>query len=199
MKEYTKEEKIEMFDKELNYIKNDRYKESAKVLVSLLPDYFFSVAASSTGKYHPSFSLNEGGLLRHTKSAVRIAVEMYNDESITGGYTNNEKDLMIIALMLHDGLKHGIPMGKYTCFDHAILAANFVEDNKDKTEFNDKEINFLTGVMKCHMGPWNTNSYSDVVLPKPITSHQRFVHMCDYLSSRKFLDIKFDENNNIID
>ena len=54
-------EKTEVFNKEYSYIKNDRYKKIAKELVSLLPDYFFRVAASSTGKYHPSFSLGDGG------------------------------------------------------------------------------------------------------------------------------------------
>ena len=33
------------------------------------------------------------------------------------------------------------------------------------------------------------------VLPKPRTAEQRFVHMCDFLASRKFVDVKFDDNN----
>ena len=47
------------------------------------------------------------------------------------------------------------------------------------------------------MGEWNTNQYSSVILPLPKDKYQRFVHMCDFLSSRKFLDIKF-ENNDIV-
>ena len=192
-------DKIKVFEKELNYIKNEKYKDNAKILIDLLPDYFFSVSASSTGKYHPSFALGDGGLVRHTKVAVRMAIEMFNDSSITGAYTNNEKDLMIIALMMHDGLKSGLEKSKYTKFDHPILVCNYIKDNKDKLSFSDKEINFITSVISSHMGPWNTNDYSDVILPKPETSRQRFVHMCDYLASRKVFDIKFDENNNIID
>ena len=190
-------EKIEKFEKELEYIKNPRYKESTKVMIGLLPDYFFEVPASSTGKYHPSFSLGIGGLLRHTKAAIRIAYEMFNDESITGAYSNNEKDLMIIALMFHDGLKSGLEKSEYTKFEHPLLVCNYIKENKDKTKFTDKEINFITHVISSHMGPWNTNNYSEVALPKPESKFQRFVHMCDYLASRKFLDVKFDENNNI--
>ena len=48
-------EKIKVFENEYLYIKNDDLKEDAKYLVSKLPDYFFKVDASSTGKYHPSF------------------------------------------------------------------------------------------------------------------------------------------------
>ena len=47
------------------------------------------------------------------------------------------------------------------------------------------------------MGYWNTSDYSDVTLPRPETKEQNFVHMCDYLASRKVFKIDFDENNNI--
>lgn len=190
-------ENIAVFEKELDFINNPRYKESAKTLINLLPDYFFEVPASSTGKYHPSFSLGDGGLVRHTKVAVRIAYEMFNDESITGAYSKNEKDLMLIALMMHDGLKSGLEKSQYTKFEHPLLVCDYIKENKDKTEFNDKEIQFICHVISSHMGPWTTNNYSNVVLPKPESKFQRFVHMCDYLASRKFLDVKFDKDDNI--
>lgn len=191
--------KVELFKKELNYINNPRYKENATKLLELLPDYFFEVPASSTGKYHPSFALGMGGLVRHTKVAVRIAKEMFNDESISGAYTNNEKDLMMIGLMLHDGLKSGLKKSEYTNFDHPILVSNYIKENNDKLTFKDNELTFLCNVIESHMGPWNTNNYSNVILPKPESRFQRFVHMCDYLASRKFLDVKFNKDNNIED
>ena len=191
-------DKVNAFKKELTYIKDQKYRENAEVLINLLPDYFFEVAASSTGKYHPSFSLGEGGLLRHTKAAVRIAYEMFNDESITSSFSPKEKDMMIIALMLHDGLKHGREKSEYTKFEHPILICDYIKENKDKTTFSDNEISALCNMIESHMGPWNTNSYSDVELPVPSNKYQRFVHMCDFLSSRKFLDVKF-EGNDIVD
>ena len=46
------------------------------------------------------------------------------------------------------------------------------------------------------MGQWNYDSYKQKeVLPKPKTAEQRFVHMCDYLASRKFIDVKFNGND----
>ena len=167
--------KIDYFKTEICYIKNLEYVEDFKILIGLLPDYFFHVAASSTGKYHPAFSLGEGGLLRHTKAAVRIAYELLNDPCIGDKYTTREKDLFIIALTMHDGVKHGIPEETYTRADHPLL------------------------VSKLIMGPWNTHPYTkEEILPKPKDKYQNFVHMCDYLASRKFLDIKF-ENNEIIE
>lgn len=191
--------KVKVFEKEIEYVNNPRYKVSIEKLIELLPDYFFEVPASSTGKYHPSFAIGNRGLVRHTKVAARIAKELFNDDSISGGYTHNEKDLMIMALIMHDGLKSGLIKSEYTSFDHPLLVSKYIRENKDKTELKDNELEFLCKVIESHMGPWNTNSYSNVTLPVPETRYQRFVHMCDYLASRKFLDVKFDKDDNIID
>ena len=190
--------KVEIFNKEYTYIKNPRYKENIKNLVDLLPDYFFEVAASSTGKYHPLFSLGGGGLVRHTKVAVRIAYEMFSDSSITGSFNQDEKDMMIMALIMHDGLKHGLEKSDYTKFEHPILVCNYIRQHKSKLTLTDNEILALTNMIESHMGPWNTNNYSNYVLEVPKNKYQKFVHMCDFLASRRFLDVKF-ENNDIVD
>ena len=194
----TKVSKTDVFSKEYEYIKSDKYKKCAKELIELLPDYFFEVQASSTGKYHPSFTLGEGGLVRHTKVAVRIAWELLNNNSLGHRFSDDEKDLIIISILIHDGLKHSIEESKYTVFDHPLLIGRYVQENKDKLSLDEKDIEFIVSVTSSHMGEWNTNQYSDVVLPLPKDKYQRFVHMCDYLASRKFLDIKFD-NNDIAD
>lgn len=187
--------KIAVFETEYRYIKNQNYVEDLKKLIDLLPDYFFEVPASSTGKYHPTFSLGEGGLVRHTKAAVRLAYEMYQDESITGIFKEEEKDLMIIALILHDGLKSGKIKSEYTVVDHPLQVCEFIKEQKSILKFSDHEIDFITNVISSHMGPWTKDYKGNEVLPKPINKYQKFVHMCDYLASRKFLDIKFNDNN----
>ena len=191
--------KVECFNKEISYIKNKNYIEDYKVLINLLPDYFFRVAASSTGKYHPEFSLGEGGLLRHTKAAVRIAYELLNDSCIGDKYTDDEKDLMLIALTMHDGVKHGFEEDTYTKAEHPLLASNLIKENRDQLKMNDEEVDLICKVIESHMGPWNTNPYTkEEILPIPQTKSENFVHMCDYLASRRFLDIKF-ENDEIVE
>ena len=50
------------------------------------------------------------------------------------------------------------------------------------------------------MGRWNINPVTKMeVLPKPDNKLAKFVHMCDYLSSRKFLNVSFDDNFNIVE
>lgn len=191
-------DKIDMFQTELNYIKNENYKENTKKLLELVPDYFFEVPASSTGKYHPSFSQGSQGLVRHTKVAMKIAKDILDLEYMSNGFNEKEKELILIAILFHDTQKLGNPQEKYTKFDHPLLAANFIEENKDKTTFTKEEIDLLKRMISSHMGEWNTSTYSKVALPKPRNKYEFFVHMCDFLSSKKYLDVKFDSQNNII-
>ena len=125
-------DKVAIFKKEYSYIKDINIKKDLKYLVSILPDYFFEIPASSTGKYHPSFSLGEGGLVRHTKVAVRIAHELLITETFGQAFTEHEKDLIIMALVLHDGVKCGIPESKFTRADHPLLVSKLIMENKDK-------------------------------------------------------------------
>ena len=190
-------ERLELLKDEINYIKDDRVKESLIYMINKLPDYFFTVEAASTGKYHPSYAQGEGGLLRHSKAAMRIGYELLSNPAIGDKYTDIQKDLMLMGLLLHDGLKLGFPQEKYTRFDHPILMANFIENESVNLKISSEEVKFVADVIKTHMGVWTTDYRGNEVLEKPKTKYQNFVHMCDYLASRKCILLPFDENNNI--
>ena len=196
----NKENKIKVFNNEYLYIENEDLREDAKTLVGDLPDYFFSVDASSSGKYHPKYAAGEGGLSRHVKSACKFAYELLSNPIIGKPYSERDKDLIIIALLIHDGLKYGKgEKEKYTRFDHPILASEYVKENKKELKMVDEDIEKVSSAIASHMGPWNTNSYSEVVLPLPKAPMEKFVHMCDYLASRRFINLDFDDNSNVID
>ena len=163
----------------------------------MLPEYFFHEAASSTGKYHPKYALGEAGLLRHTKAAVRIGYELLLDPSIGNKYTSREKDMMLIGLVMHDGFKRGLKEERYTRFDHPIIASNVVLDNYQKAGLTKEDATFISDVIKTHMGNFTTDYNGNEVLEKPKTKYQNFVHMCDYLASRKVILIPFNNQNNI--
>lgn len=188
----------EYFTKELSCIKSDKVKKALIHMIRCLPDYFFMVAASSTGKYHPKYALGEGGLLRHTKAAFRIGYELLSDPLIGDKYTDMEKDLMLMGLLLHDGLKHGREESKYVLFNHPILMADYIEEQKDQLELSDQEREFVKDVIKTHMGSWTKDYQGIEVLEKPKTKYQNFVHMCDYLASRKCILLPFDEEDCIM-
>ena len=184
-------EKIEYFNKEYSYIKDNKKREDVKYLVNKLPDYFFEIPASSTGKYHPSFASSENGLVKHTKVAVRIAKELLDNPGLNN-FKDNEKDIIIMAIILHDGCKSGIIKENYTRFDHPLIVSQLIKENRSSLSLNDEEMELLIRVISSHMGIWNKDYNGNEILPIPKDKYQRFVHMCDYLSSKKFLDVKFD-------
>lgn len=188
-------DKISFFNEEYKCLKFEKNKENLKKLVSMLPDYFFSVAASSTGKYHPSFSLGDAGLVRHSKVTFKIGYELLKNHTIGDIFTESEKDLILCALLVHDGLKHGTNGSEYTVFEHPILMSDFIKENQKEFTWSNSEINFIADLIKTHMGEWTTDYKGNEVLERPKNKYQKFVHMCDFLASRKFLDVKFDKND----
>ncbi len=187
--------KQDVFKKELDYISDEDIKESLKFLIDKIPDYFFSIPAASTGKYHPMYAQGDGGLVRHTKAAIRMAYELFGIYK----FPKRVKDLIIMALLLHDSVKKGEEENKYTLFDHPLVACSFIKKYKDELKISNDDILFVCDCIASHMGRFNTSEFSDVILPLPKTPEQKFVHMCDYLASRKVININFDEDNNIVD
>ena len=187
----------ELFLDELKLISDDSLSESLLNIINMLPDYWLEEAASSTGKYHPEYALGNGGLLRHSKAAMRIGFELLSDPAIGDKYTSHEKDLMLMALLIHDGVKHGIPKERYVRFDHPILMQEFLMEYEEEIGLEMEDIEFLGDVIKTHMGVWTKDYNGEEVLEPPKTKYQNFVHMCDYLASRKCLHIPFDKQNKI--
>jgi len=175
--------KIEYFQEEIENIYDKELRQLARNLIEGLPDYFFTIPASSSGKYHPQYALGEGGLVRHTKAAVQIALSLLSLEQ----NKHLNKDYVIIALLIHDGFKQGLEQSNKTINEHPWLSANYVRN----FEYKDKNaLSIIANLIESHMGEWNYG-----VLPKPQTELQKFVHLCDYLASRKFLEVNFDKSN----
>lgn len=186
-------QKLKVFDAELEHI-SDANKELAENLLLGLPDYFFEIAASSTGKYHPSYTNGQGGLVRHTKAAVRIAIELLRLEMYEALVPY--KDYIIIALMLHDGWKHGLlkedgTYAQYTRAEHPKICAEWIMTQTNLAD--EQTLKIIADLVETHMGQWNMGYNNGLTFaPKPSTMGQCFVHLCDYLASRKCLEFNFD-------
>jgi len=166
-----------MFDEEIDYIEDRKLRKLAKRLVEGMPSYFFDIPASSSGKYHPQYALGEGGLYRHTKAAVRIAISLLNLEQHAG----LPKDHIIIALIVHDAFKQGAERTDRTVTEHPWLSSNYVRNFDYK---NKNDLSLIASLIESHMGQWTGD-----ILPKPETDAQKFVHLCDYIASRKFIEV----------
>jgi 23S rRNA maturation-related 3'-5' exoribonuclease YhaM len=179
---------------EINFIKDEKIKKYVLHALIIVPEYFFIIPASSSGKYHPSYALGDGGLVRHTKAAVRIANEMFRMEMYDLTYTPEEKDLIIASLILHDTYTSGVHQSQYTVTEHPIVAVEQFKNNMDLQEFlTDNQKNILYDCILHHMGQWVQDyKTKKEVLEKPQTKIAKFVHMCDYLASRKCLEFNFE-------
>lgn len=177
--------KSTVFEKELSMIQDEKVKEFTKEMIELLPEYFFEVPASSTGKYHPQYALGRGGLVRHTKAAIGIARELFRLEEYK--FDPYLQDLIVAALILHDGFKHGAPKQRYTLIEHPKLIAAYI---RGRSKFIDRES--VCHLIETHMGQWVHDYKTGAkVLEKPETKAQKFIHLCDYIASRKCLEYVF--------
>lgn len=188
------DERMKLVEPVLNTIQNNDIKEFAVVLLDSLPEYIWTVPASSTGKYHPTYSLGDGGLMRHQMAVVRFLNFFFELEQYNSKLTSREMDLMRVAGLVHDGMKSGtqeqFSASKYTKFEHPILMANKVRETVGYLPGN--ELEFIASVISRHMGQWNTDKKSSITLPKPSDKFSRMLHVADYLASRKCLTMDFE-------
>lgn len=190
-------EKENVFDYELGQINNNALRGFITRCIDAAPAYFFTMAASSTGKYHPAYTLGDGGLIRHTKAAVRIALDLLRNDIYARFRTI--QDEIVAALILHDSVKKGFGGNEYTLTNHPLLACDLITGQADKEGLDDMmraKIIVICDLIATHMGQWNTDyKTGEEVLPKPGSMEQKFVHLCDYLASRKFITITNEDGS----
>jgi hypothetical protein len=151
-------------------IDDKNYMDFINDAIDILPIGFFIQPASSSGKYHPDYAAGLGGLVKHTKAAclyAEILFPIYRFKAST-------KNSIRCALVLHDIAKPDK--------NHPILAKLILEPLRNKYG---KIFDEVIPLIESHMGQWD--KYGK--LPTPITEAQKFVHLCDYLASRKELNI----------
>lgn len=193
----TRGEKISVFINELNYIKDDNLNAFAKELIANAEDYFFTVPASSSGKYHPQFSLGVGGLVRHTRCVAYFAMgagESYN-------FDQHTTDLLVIAALAHDIKKQGHISKGHTVREHPLYGADYVIEMQSKfPNFITKEdAEKIAGAVRSHMGKWEgtrewVKDTTKELFPMPKDGFEQALQMADYVASRKYiLSFQFDE------
>lgn len=110
-----------------------------------------------------------------------------------------ERDIIRVSLLIHDGVKHGLEGSKYVIATHPLVVIDYIEEQASKLDNIPRKV---IDVMNCsmwsnistnvatHMGEWNCDyKTKEPVLPTPETEMQKFTHLCDYLASRKVLEV----------
>lgn len=202
----------ELFEKEIAYISNETLQNIVRDTLDAAPECIQTIPASSSGKFHPKADLGEGGLVRHVKTVTAIAKSMIDTDifkNIALGVGADDYETIIIyadialaACILHDCMKPDDTPKHSTVFDHPLKAANLFKETakkyitKENMNYMKVVIPLVHSSIASHMGMWNTAPYAKgIVLPKPKLGIEQFVHLCDYIASRKFIDFNFEVYN----
>ena len=181
------------FEQDINKIVKSDIQSFVKKVLYSFPEYFWTQPASSTGKYHPSCTIREGGLLVHTKRVIWFGEQLIRAHRLE---RRLDADLLMAAFILHDGQKGGKGYGNYDDYtNHPIL----VRDRYIGSEYNIKgenpeESETIFEIVKHHMGPWTPPS-----VKKPMSAYSELeliMYHADYLAAQKDLATPVD---NVLD
>lgn len=191
------EEQLNFVEPILNTFENEDIRLFAVEILNELPNYIWEVGASSTQKYHPSYTIGYLGLMKHQVAVCRFINFFFELEQYQNRFDSRKRDLLRLVALTHDGRKSGsqkdYEKSKYTVFNHPLLMAKEYLSYKDKGFLSEEELKFMSKVVASHMGAWNTDKRSTLVLPKPLDEASELLHLADYLASRKCLNMSFDE------
>lgn len=184
----------------------EKYVEPPSCLIKLvaelpIPDAFWTASASSTGKYHPTFSVGEGGLMHHT------LLHMYWVQRWANflGSKDSDRRIATVAAALHDTFKGGYdPVWTTTVPDHPFIAANEIRKCaalKASNEGIKGEWHKVAQAVWTHMGIFSAdpmNPANKVFVPVTLdqmTEAGRLVALADYSAAQKV----YDELDSIFD
>lgn len=200
----------DLFEKEISYISNKILRDIVRDTLNSAPECIQTIPASSSRRHHPKADQGEGGLVRHIRTVTAIAKSMIDTEIfgnialskyhlIDNTIKNDYADAAIAACILHDCMKPDNTPEHRTVFDHPLRASVLFKEvsNRYITEENKIYMDFIvpliSGCIESHMGQWTTASYAKgIVLPKPRRGIEKFVHICDFIASREFIDFNFE-------
>jgi len=188
----------EIFADELAKIHDSSIKDFVVEVFELMcPEYFWTVAASTTGKYHPLVSIGRHGLIRHVKLAVywgELFCVMHED-------TTEEMVCQVIAsLLIHDILKNGkiltsggMPKHRELTMTHGVDLGKELIKHKRKlmkaSNISPRSFRRITCGVSAHMGKWTHDKYSKfkptAILNKQDRLVAEIVHLADFTSAQK--------------
>lgn len=196
----TNKQKIGTYGEYLREFKIPLVQQILKEIIINTPTIYFGASTSSTGKYHPEATNGLAGLVKHSVAVMLTAKEMLNNETMMTVFnmtnlSDLDKEIILAAALVHDNAKYGADEKEgsqkyYTEGAHPRLVVEIVKKSELLKTLDAKglaELNKMLKLISTHMGQW-TNVRGGEPLNIPSTPAQAFIHMCDYIVSRKTMD-----------
>ena len=168
---YDKESIIEYFG---HFIEDEGLKDFiTDTLTNKVPDYFWTLPSSSSGKYHPVDERGMFGLVLHTLRVFKVS----NMLCIFSDVKGRDRDIVLIAAILHDSLKYDVPPGGvHTIQNHKTVACKYLELPDD----------ICSVINATHIDPY---------IVKELDEKQRVLYYADAIASRDWIDIDITEKD----
>ena len=186
------EKRLAFFVEELDMFQCEMCRDFAKYCLTNAPDYFFTMPASTTSKYHPSWAIKKHGLIAHTKAAIHVANELWPLYKHLNSASFKLDNLIIMALMFHDVMKKGYTEQEHSVTHHPDAAATWIQEQAiryiEETSGDNGEIFAIAAtvatLIKTHMGQWGRAEFAE---GNHFGNMQKYVHFCDYVAAQKFM------------
>ena len=182
----SNEKRVEMFQKELNLIYDEGIREFTKLVLTQLPAYFFlDCPSSSSGRYHPLDELGADGVIIHTKRVFTVAYELCR-----GLGAEQNRDEILSAAILHDGLKQGKSKTGHTVKNHPGVAADLIRVVYEATQMISNESYII--IRNCvgyHYGPWSISPWSKSLAM--YTPSESTLYISDYIASKRCIAVDY--------
>lgn len=177
---------------EINGISREDLRNFVKFGLSAAPAYFWTVAASTSGKYHPPECRKTGGLVHHTRMVVYFVKAL-----MVSMECEIWRDELIAAAILHDAYKNGDDpndrRGMAYWSAHGVHLRGLLERQADWTKWQGPDtfssVNKVLDMCARHMHRWGPKEW------QPATREDWCLAIADYVASRKLVNIvELDEN-----
>ena len=172
------EERKLNLDEELAQIQNPSIRLFVTKALEHVPEYFWHVPASASGRFHPLDTLGDGGLVLHTKRVVYLATEVAKVFKIEG----EKLDVLRAAAILHDSFKNGLVDEDHTEEDHPLIVRHQLKDLASETPYFEEIMNAI----ECHQGLWGPQP-----LRMPKNPLEWSLHIADFIASRTAVYLYF--------
>lgn len=177
----TDKEKIGLFGKELGLIKDRKIRDFVKEVFVHIPKHGFTIAASTTGKYHLPDENEHLGNVVHARRVVRWVLLMARAYEID---SQHDLDILVASAIIHDLGKAGFgeKASIHTLSNHASLMMDPIEKAARTVQLDRSVRDKIKGCVLYHNGVWTEKKHK-----KPrneFTKLEWCLHMADYATSK---------------
>lgn len=142
------------------------------------PEGFWITPCSGSGRYHPPENQGKGGLIRHLIKCIETAKDLCRYFRLS----QEDKDVVLSAMFLHDIKKNGDHWRHSTDMKHGLMGAKFL----DKFELREPAKTEIKNCVRYHLHRF-TGTKSDIKRASRPTQKELIVQITDFFSSRKYV------------